>query len=277
MSKIEKALNRARQGQGDLQVVPLAASVAPTPGTAVAAAQAMHPETIPRMAMSETRVLNARELAQRRVIQPQFSEDTVVQVFRELRTKIIEHSRGRNAVILVSGVTKGCGASFTSRNLAAAFAFDVGKTALLIDCNLSNPSAHQLLAHAEALGLTEYFAAPDLDIKDIIHPVGIARYRVIPAGKRRDVLEEHFASDKMKRLIETVRLRYQERFIIIDGPPMVKSADIRILSQLSDYVLIVARYARTTNAQIAKCLDATDEKKVLGIVFNEEPRLPPLR
>jgi hypothetical protein len=36
----------------------------------------------------------------------------------------------------------------------------------------------------------------------------------------------------------------------------------------------VARYARSTNAQIAKCVDAIGEKKLLGIIFNEEPRFP---
>jgi Mrp family chromosome partitioning ATPase len=78
----------------------------------------------------------------------------------------------------------------------------------------------------------------------------------------------------MRRLMETVRRRYPDRFVVVDGPPMSKIADIRILSELVDYVLIVARYARSTNAQIAKCVDAIGEKKLLGIIFNEEPRFP---
>src|SRR6266849_6440567 len=153
----------------------------------------------------------------------------------------------------------------------------MGKTALLIDCNLKTPSVHKLLANASAPGLTEYFENPDLDIKEIIHPVGIARYRVITAGKRREIIEEHFTSEKMKHLMDTLRRRYQERFIIMDGPPMSKIADIRILSDLADYVLVVARYGRSTNAQIANSLDAISEKKRLGIVFNEEPRIPRIR
>jgi capsular exopolysaccharide synthesis family protein len=198
-------------------------------------------------------------------------------VFRELRTKIVQQSQGQNAVILVTSVSKGSGGSFIAQNLGAAFAFDMGKTALLIDCNLKNPSVHKLLANASAPGLTDYFENPDLDIKQIIHPVGIARYRVITAGKRREILEEHFTSVKMKHLMDTVRRRYRERFVILDGPPMSHIADIRILSELADYVLVVARYARCTNTQIAKCLDAVGERKLLGIVFNDEPRIPRIR
>lgn len=274
MSKIEKALSRAR-ASGNLQVVTVSGA-APVPGTAVTVADpaAAHPETISRMAKNEVRLLGAGDLAQRGIIQPQQGEDPAVQVFRDLRTKIIQQSQGQNAVILVTSVSQGCGSSFIAQNLGAAFAFDMGKTALLIDCNLRNPSVHHLLANASAPGLTDYFENPDLDIKEIIHPVGIARYRVITAGKRREILEEHFTSAKMKRLMETVRRRYQERFIIMDGPPMTKIADIRILSELADYVLVVARYGRSTNTQIAKCLDAISEKKQLGIVFNEEPRFP---
>jgi Mrp family chromosome partitioning ATPase len=276
MSKIEKALNRAREGGGNLQVVPVV-GVPPSSGTAVVRDSAAHPETIPRMAKNEMRILGAADLAQRGIIQPQHNEDSAVQVFRELRTKIVQQSQGQNAVILVTSVSKGSGGSFIAQNLGAAFAFDMGKTALLIDCNLKNPSVHKLLANASAPGLTDYFENPDLDIKQIIHPVGIARYRVITAGKRREILEEHFTSVKMKHLMDTVRRRYRERFVILDGPPMSHIADIRILSELADYVLVVARYARCTNTQIAKCLDAVGERKLLGIVFNDEPRIPRIR
>jgi Mrp family chromosome partitioning ATPase len=278
MSKIEKALNRAQEGRNNLQVVPVAgAGVAPSPGTAIAADSAAHPETIPRMAKNEARLLATGVLAQWGIIQPQHSEDPAVQVFRELRTKIVQQSQGKNAVILVTAVSKGCGGSFIAQNLGAAFAFDGGKTALLIDCNLKSPSVHRLLANASAPGLTDYFENPELEIAQIIHAVGIARYRVITAGNRRERPEEHFTSVKMKHLMDILRRRYQERFIIMDGPPMSKIADIRILSELADYVLVVARYGRSTNAQIANALDAISDKKRLGIVFNEEPRIPRIR
>ncbi len=272
MSKIEKALNKAREGRGNLQVVPVAGAVH-VPGTAVVADSAAHPETIPRMAKSEVRLLGAGELAQRGIIQPQHSEDPAVQVFRELRTRIVQKSQGQNAVILVAPVSKGCGGSFIAQNLGAAFAFDMGKTALLIDCNLKSPSVHRLLANGSAPGLTDYLEKPDLDLAEIIRPVGIARYRVITAGKR-EILAEHFMSGKMKRLMDTLQRRYQERFIIMDGPPMSNISDIRILSELSDYVLVVARYGRSTNRQIDSCLGAIGDKKLLGIVFNDEPRIP---
>jgi len=274
MSKIEKALNRARES--GLQVVPHAGTE-PATGTSVVAHRTAHPETISRMASNESRMLAPADLEQKGIIRPQQGEDPAVQVFRELRTKIVQQSKGQNAVILVTALSRGCGGSFVARNLGAAFAFDVEKTALLIDCNLANPNVHLLLRNPTAPGLTDYLENPSLDVEKIIHPLGIARYRLIPAGGRRDTLEELFTSVKMKQLMDAVRRRYQERFIILDGPPMSRIADIRILSELADYVLLVAGYARSTNAQIASAAGAIGEKKLLGIVFNEDPRIPRIR
>jgi len=279
MSKIESALNKARGERGNLPVPVTGARAGGTPaaGTALAVERIGHAvsiETIGRMSVSESQLLSAGDLSQRGIIHPERVDDPAVQVFRELRTKIIQQGRGQNGVILVTAVSKGSGGSFIAQNLGAAFAFDAGKTALLIDCNLKNPSVHRLIANAPAPGLTDYLENPDLDLAKIIRPVGIARLRVIAAGKRRDIPAEYFTSLTMGRLIDSVRQRYRERFIILDGPPMSDIADVQVLSELCDYVIVVARYGRVTNTQIENCLKVISDKKLLGVVFNDEPRIP---
>ncbi len=275
MSKIEKALKRAGDERGDLQLVAAAAAGGrPASWTALLGQQIENPETIPRMAENEGRLLSTDELWERGIIHPQHTEEPVAQVFRELRTKIIQQNHGQNAVILVVAVSKGHGASFIARNLGAAFAFDSAKTALLVDCNLRNPSVHRLLPDPLLPGLADYFDNPKIGVSKIIHPVGIARFRAIPTGGLREVPAEYFVSTKMRHLMDSLRERYRERFIILDGPPMSDIADARILSELSDYVLVVARHGRATNAQIESGLSAISDKKLLGIVFNDEPRIP---
>jgi len=187
MSKIEKALNKAREG--GLTVVGRTGLPVPSTGTSVITHRSANPESIARMAMNEVKMLAPADLEERGIIRPQRGEDPTVQVFRELRTKIIQQAQGQNAIILVSSVSSGCGASFVARNLAAAFAFDVGKTALLIDCNLANPSVHHMLRNDSGPGMTDYLENPSLDIDKIIHPLGIARYRLITAGKRHEAPE----------------------------------------------------------------------------------------
>jgi Mrp family chromosome partitioning ATPase len=275
MSKIEKALSKAREEQRNLQLVSVSGAAGkPATSTDLVTDRAAHSETIGRMASGDFRMRSADDLLQHGIIHKSQIEDPAVQVFRELRTKIIQQSKGQNGVILVTGVAKEHGSSFVAQNLGAAFAFDVVRTALVVDCNFRNPSVHRLIANPSAPGLADYLTNPGIDIAEIIHPVGIARLRVIPAGRSPDIQGEHFSSARMKRLIDSVRRRHVERFIVLDGPPMSGIADIRILSELADYVLVVARYGRATNTQIENCLSAIGEGKLLGIVFNDEPRIP---
>ena len=281
MSKIEKALNRAREEQRQLVAVQGAvASDRKVPSTAVAADRVGHTISvgnINRMVESEPRLLSADDLSERGIIHAERIEDPVVQAFRELRTRIVQQTGGQNSVILVCGAKERSGSSFVAQNLAAAFAFDAGRTALVIDCNLKNPSVHRLIEDESSRGLTDYLENPDIELAEIIRPVGIARYRAIAAGGRRELPGEHFSSLKMRHLIDSVRQRYGERFIILDGPPMSDIADIRTLSELCNYVILVVRYGSTTNAHIENCLSTIDDKKLLGIVYNDEPRIPRFR
>ena len=111
---------------------------------------------------------------------------------------------------------------------------------------------------------------------DIIHPVGIERLRVIPAGDRREIPSEYFTSIRMKQMLESIRQRYAERFIFIDAPPMSETADTQILAELCDYILLVVPYGKVTNGQVDACIQSIDSKKLLGVVFNNEPSVPSL-
>jgi protein-tyrosine kinase len=278
MSKIEKALEKASEQRNGLQLVPVKNESRRTSSwTALVGRRVDDADSIDEMAKGDGEPLTAEELRRKGIIHLQQTNEPVVQVFRELRTKIIQQSGDQNAVILITSVSKGNGGSFIARNLAAAFAFDAAKTALLVDCNFRNPSVHALLADATLPGLADYFQNPDIGLSAVIQPVGISRMRVIAAGGSREIPAEYFASTKMRALVEALRDRYHDRFVILDAPPTSDIADIRILSELADYVLIVARHGRTTNAQIESSLQAMTQRKLLGIVFNDEPRIPWIR
>lgn len=283
MSKIEQALNKART-TGALRVVsPQPASSekasrdlsAASGVTALVEQRASSSEAIARM--QERTPLSKQALAHNRVIYPELGENGTVRAFREIRTKIIQKSRGDNAIVMVTSVVSGGGSSFVALNLGVAFAFDAGKTALLLDCNLKNPSLQRLMGRDDAQGLTDFMENPDIDVGDVIHPVGIERLRVIPSGGRREIPAEYFTSLKMKRLLESIKQRYRERYVLIDAPPMTESADTQILADLCDYVVLVVPYGRVTHAQIDGCIKAIGEKKLIGTVFNDEPSPPDLR
>jgi len=282
MSKIEKALRRARNDKS-LVVVPGGQAVPTSAGGSkdlTAAAETnvnLHRREAATASIARMREPSPRErseLLSRNIILPESAENGTVQAFREIRTKILQRTHGRNCVVMVTSVSGRAGASFVASNLGVAFAFDAGKTALVVDCNLRNPGLQKLFSDPALPGLTDYLESSNMDMAEIIHPVGIERLRVIPAGQKREVPSEYFTSGRMRELLNTLRQRYVERFIIIDAPPMSDTADTQILAEMCDYILLVVPYGKATMTQVDSCIKALEAKKLLGTVFNNEPVLP---
>ena len=96
--------------------------------------------------------------------------------------------------------------------------------------------------------------------------------RLIPSGARREISSEYFTSLKMRRLLEALKARYAERYVVLDAPAVTESADSRILAELADYVLLVVPYGKVSEAQILAAARAIGAQKLVGVVFNNEPR-----
>lgn len=217
--------------------------------------------------MMEIHRFSQQELRQLKVVYHGTPNKTVLNRFRELRTKILTNVGQRNFCCLVTSVADGGGASFVSTNMAAVFSLDQTKSSLLIDCNLDNPNVDKLLAADAGLGLTDYLINPRIDVSDIVQASGIPRLRVIPQGTHLESAAEHFSSERMKDFIREVKYRYSDRFIFIDAPP-VSSAEARILAELTDFSLLVVPYGKVTKPMIAQAVDALGESKLMGMVFN---------
>lgn len=218
--------------------------------------------------MAEITPLSSAELEDQKIVFPGMANGAVLNTFREIRTKLVQKAEKNNFVLMVSSVCHEGGGSFIALNMAAVFALDQTKTALLIDCNLYKPTANRLLGVEPDFGLTDYLVNPDLDIDDIIYASGINRLRVIPVGGHIEGGAEYFTSERMHQFIQSVKSRYPDRFIIIDAPPVGLSAEGRILAELSDYLVLVVPYGKVTDQQIMSGVNAAGKDKVSGIIFN---------
>lgn len=218
--------------------------------------------------MQEPRRLSPDDLDERRIIYPESKNRKLVNRFRDLRTKLLENSGGNNFTLVVTGASSEAGSSFVALNLAAAFAFDQSKTALIIDCNLREPTLHSTLDILPETGLTDFLDDPDYDIGRILYPTGIPRLRLIPAGSRRETPAEFFTSFRMKQFLQAVRRRYPDRFIVLDTASVSDSPDARILSELCDYTMLVVPHGRITPATVEHVATAFKPEKFVGAVIN---------
>ena len=212
------------------------------------------------------------QLEERRLIHREESVRRQSDAFREIRTRLLGIAGQQNFVTLVVSVSPRSGGSFVSRNLAAAFAFDEAKTSLLIDCNLRYPSQHKALGvEPLAGGLIDFLEQPALGIAPVLYRTGIPRVRLIPAGKARENSGEYFSSHRMGTLLDSLSSRYPDRYLFLDGPAIKGSPDARILSDLADFVVVVAGYGRDTPAAISQAVTNFDPEKMAGVVFNHLP------
>lgn len=218
--------------------------------------------------MQEPRRLTPDDMDERRIIYPESPNRKLVNHFRNLRTKLLEKSGGNNFTMVVTGACEGAGSSFMALNLAAAFAFDQAKTAVVIDCNLREPALHSTLDIVPDAGLTDFLDDSDCEIGRILYPTGIPRLRLIPAGSRRETPAEFFTSFRMRQFLQAVRRRYPDRFIILDTAPVSVSPDARILTELCDYALLVVPHGKLTAGAVENAAESLNQEKYVGAVLN---------
>ena len=224
--------------------------------------------------MQESKLFSDRQLDQLGIVHPRSRNRPVVDSIRQLRTKLFSLRKTGNFSVLVSSVVPGGGSSFIAMNLAATIAFDQTKTSLLLDANLQNPFLHKMLrliGRKNARGLVDFLESPSIGVESIVHPSGIPRLRIVPAGSPQRYSEEHLSSQLCNKLMMDIQQRYSNRYIVVDGPAISGSADASVLADLCDFLVLVVPYGSVTPGYLDSLIDEIDETKLAGIVLNDQP------
>lgn len=199
-----------------------------------------------------------------------FSDESPVSAqYKILRTQILHKTKeeGLNT-ILVTSVGDGEGKSITAANLAISLAREVAHTVLLVDADLRNPSLHRLFGIEPERGLSDCLLN-DIPLADLLINPGINKLTILPGRHKLTESAEIVGSPKMMELIHEMKIRYKDRYIIFDSPPLIGSADTLILSKFVDGVILVVEYGMTQKDQIEKALELLKEINIIGTVLNK--------
>ena len=221
--------------------------------------------------MTEVAEFSALEKDRSKIIYPEMKNSRLANSFRDLRNILLEKSPGNNAAIMVTSVLPESGGTFVSVNLAAAFAFDGSKTALLVDANLSSPGICQYFGTEYGVGVTDFLENKHMKVEEIIYSSGVKRLRVIPAGKHSEYTSEYLSSERIGMFIHTLKSRYKDRYIVIDAPPLSDPASAKQVFNLCDWVVVVAPYGKVGGSEIAAAIEGIPKDKLAGVLINDEP------
>ncbi|MFO7557425.1 MAG: polysaccharide biosynthesis tyrosine autokinase [Desulfobacterales bacterium] len=188
--------------------------------------------------------------------------------FKILRTNILFPSSGKPPrVIMVSSAVPGEGKSFVASNLAISIAQNIDEHVLLIDCDLRVPSIHERFGFEEVRGLSDYLAGRE-SVSSLLLKTRLEKLSILPGGKPPGNPSELLTSDKMTKLIDEVRSRYSDRYVIIDSAPPQLTAESAAIARLVDGVILVINYGKTKREIIADLVEKLGKEKILGIVLN---------
>jgi exopolysaccharide/PEP-CTERM locus tyrosine autokinase len=195
-------------------------------------------------------------------------ESPVAEEYRRLKSMLIRETKSDflNTVMVTSSIERE-GKSITSLNLAITLAQEIDHTILLIDADLRRPMLHEYLGIDVKYGLSDYLTQ-DIDIGEVLIKTGIGNLILLPAGHSVDNPAELLSSEKMKTLVNEVKHRYMDRYVIIDTPPILPFADAISIGSLVDGVIFVVKEGAVQRKSIENALNLIKDLKVLGIVFN---------
>ncbi|MEA1948220.1 MAG: polysaccharide biosynthesis tyrosine autokinase [Thermodesulfobacteriota bacterium] len=190
-------------------------------------------------------------------------------LFKVLRGRILFPVSGKPPrSILVTSAVPGDGKSFIASNLAVNMAQNIGETVLLVDCDLRMPCIHKNFGFNNVKGLSEHLSnhtkLPDLLLKTMVD-----KLTLLPAGKPPANPSEILSSAKMADLIDELKSRYDDRYLIIDSPPLCMAPETSAIAKRVDGIIVVIKCGSTPLDLLDELINSMGKEKILGAVINQ--------
>ena len=199
---------------------------------------------IPQYGRRQHRIASGKESHEALpVVVKDMGRDVINEAFRVVRTNLefVTGSDSHNNVLMVTSFNPGSGKTFITLNLAASLAVK-GKKVVVVDLDLRKASLSKCVEGART-GAANYLAGQETEIAAITYHPGdgknSAPYDIIPVGTIPPNPAELLASDKLGKLLDGLRGKYD--YVFIDCPPIEVVADTAIVSKHVDLTLFVVR------------------------------------
>jgi protein-tyrosine kinase len=186
--------------------------------------------------------------------------------FRKLRTFLVKKHPIKT--VMVTSALQGEGKTFIAANLAVGIAIDLHLHALLVDCDLRNPSLGKQFGLTDGKGLSDFLVGEE-SIPNLITHTKLERLNLISGGSIPLNPAELVGSKKMEAMIKEIKNRYDDRYIILDTTPILATAEPEIMTKLVDGIILVVRAGLTPRETVQQAINLIGKEKLLGVILNQ--------
>ena len=189
--------------------------------------------------------------------------------FDLLRTQVLQKMQEQGwRTIAVTSPSVQSGKTVVAINLALSIAHHPARTALLVDFDLRHPRVASYLGLPDGTSLNEVLAGQAEPGSAIVH-AGIPGFLALPTQRKVPGAAEVLASEKVGRILHTLRDDYPERIVVLDLPPVTAVDDVIAVLPRVDCVLLVVGNGSSTKQEIEESRRHLARFNLLGVVVNK--------
>lgn len=195
-------------------------------------------------------------------------KNPATEAYRVIRTSIQFAQAGKELqTIALTSCTPNEGKSTTIANLAVVLT-QAGKSVLLIDCDMRNPTVHKNFNLSNKVGLSSCISMGTA-LSDAVQKTSIEGLYALTGGVIPPNPSELLGSEQMKNVLQRAKEQYD--YVLIETPPVMPVTDALIVGRFVDGMILVIASAevKVEMARDVKNQLVNAGANILGVVLNK--------
>jgi capsular exopolysaccharide synthesis family protein len=176
----------------------------------------------------------------------------IAEEYRALRTNLLARYGQDKFCFVVTSAEPGEGKTLTCLNLGLAMAERLDKKTIIVDCNLRNKRAAELLSVHDEPGMTELIKGTS-SFEETVQPTLYPNLFFLPAGNpENSEIGGLIGRTEISEIISKLRKNYD--YVLIDSPSINHFSDAGMLGFAVGEALLVARMNKTSKDAIERAV-----------------------
>ena len=163
----------------------------------------------------------------------------------------------------------------TSAYALAQIIARLGRSVILVDADMRNPTAHTFYKVSNREGLSNYLSG-NSNLSDLVMTPEEGLVSVLPAGPTPPSTLELLSSDRMKEIVRELAERFDH--VLVDGPPILGLADAPLISRVVEGAVIAVESDKVKARRIKDAIGRLDTANahIFGAILTKVDRRSPV-